>query len=92
MTPAARAVPTASERGAESEVAHKWATWLPSNLAKKIVFLTGKENFVLLGSQYLVKSSEPSKLLPRKKPPNSKGRETKRIGYLTPAFSGAHKW
>ena len=26
--PAAWGVPTALERGAESEVAHKWATWL----------------------------------------------------------------
>ena len=28
ITPAAWGVPTASERGAESEVAHAWATWL----------------------------------------------------------------
>ena len=28
ITPATRGVPTASERGAESEVAHKWARWL----------------------------------------------------------------
>ena len=28
MTPASWGVPTASERGAESEVAHKWARWL----------------------------------------------------------------
>ena len=28
VTPAALGVPTASERGAESEVAHKWARWL----------------------------------------------------------------
>ena len=28
ITPAAWGVPTASERGAESEVAHKWARWL----------------------------------------------------------------
>ena len=27
-TPAALGIPTASERGAESEVAHKWARWL----------------------------------------------------------------
>ena len=34
MIPAAWGVPTASERGAESEVAHKWARWLshPSRL------------------------------------------------------------
>ena len=28
VTPAVSGVPTASERGAESEVAHKWARWL----------------------------------------------------------------
>ena len=28
ITPTAWGVPTASERGAESEVAHKWARWL----------------------------------------------------------------
>ena len=28
MTPAAWGVPTASEQGAESEMAHKWARWL----------------------------------------------------------------
>ena len=28
ITPAVWGVPTASERGAESEVAHKWARWL----------------------------------------------------------------
>ena len=28
ITPAASAIPTASERGAKSEVAHKWARWL----------------------------------------------------------------
>ena len=28
ITPAASGIPNASERGAESEVAHKWARWL----------------------------------------------------------------
>ena len=28
ITPAAQGVPTASERGAKLEVAHKWARWL----------------------------------------------------------------
>ena len=60
---------------------------------KNIFFFTRKKNFFLLGSQYLVKSSEPSKLLPsKKKTPNSRGHATNRIGYLTAAFSGAHKW
>ena len=30
ITPAAWGVPTASKRGAESEVDHKWARWLPN--------------------------------------------------------------
>ena len=38
ITPAAWGAPTASERGAEAEVAHKWARWLPSNLVKKKTF------------------------------------------------------
>ena len=29
LTPAVSGSPTASERGAKSEVAHKWAKWLP---------------------------------------------------------------
>ena len=29
LTPAVSGVPTASQRGAKSEVAHKWANWLP---------------------------------------------------------------
>ena len=29
LTPAVSGIPAASERGAESEVAHKWANWLP---------------------------------------------------------------
>ena len=40
LTPAVSVIPSASERGAKSEVAHKWARWLPSNLVikKKFVF------------------------------------------------------
>ena len=40
MNTAAWQIPNASERGAESEVAHKWARWLPSNLVKKNFFFT----------------------------------------------------
>ena len=29
LTPAVSGIPTASQRGAKSEVAHKWAKWLP---------------------------------------------------------------
>ena len=61
ITPAAWGVRTASERGVESEVAHKWARWLPSILVKTESSVTRFRNlvkktiFVLLGSQYLVK-------------------------------------
>ena len=70
-------IPTASERGAESESAHKWARWLPSNLVKNILFFTRKKNLFLLCSQYLVKSSEPSKLLPSKTKSQLKGPRNK---------------
>ena len=32
LTPAVSGIPTAAERGAKSEVAHKWANWLPHPL------------------------------------------------------------
>ena len=43
ITPAASGVPTASERGAESEVAHKWARWLhnPCRLGGPHRFIAG---------------------------------------------------
>ena len=46
MTPAAWGVPTASERGAETEVAHKWARWLrnPYRLAGPHRFKDGGQN------------------------------------------------
>ena len=43
MAPAAWGVPTASKRGAESQVAHKWARWLPSKLVKKNFFSLGSD-------------------------------------------------
>ena len=46
ITPAALGVPTASERGAESEVAHKWARWLhhPCRLGGPHRFRAGGQN------------------------------------------------
>ena len=46
MTPAAWGVPTASQRGAESEVAHKWARWLhhPCRLGGPHRFRAGGQN------------------------------------------------
>ena len=43
ITPAAWGVPSASERGAESKVAHKWARWLhnPCRLGGPHRFTTG---------------------------------------------------
>ena len=47
ITPAAYAVPTASERGAQSEVAHKWARWLhnPCRLGDPHRFIAGTGRF-----------------------------------------------
>ena len=36
ITPAASGIPTALERGAKSEVAHKWARWLHDSAASGI--------------------------------------------------------
>ena len=43
LTPAASGIPTASERGAESEVAHLWARWLlnPCRLGGPLRFTAG---------------------------------------------------
>ena len=43
VTPAASGIPSASERGAKSEVAHKWARWLrhPSRLGDPLRFSAG---------------------------------------------------
>ena len=46
ITPAASGIPTASERGAKSEVAHKWARWLhhPCRLGDPHRFRAGGQN------------------------------------------------
>ena len=43
ITPAAWGIPSASERGAQSEVAHKWARWLhnPCRLGDPLRFRAG---------------------------------------------------
>ena len=43
IDPAASRIPTASERGANSEVAHKWARWLchPCRLGDPLRFRAG---------------------------------------------------
>ena len=46
ITPAARGVPTASEGGAESEMAHKWGRWLhnPCRLRRSPPLRSGGQN------------------------------------------------
>ena len=46
ITPAASGIPTASKRGAKSEVAHKWASWLhhPCRLGDPHRFKAGGQN------------------------------------------------
>ena len=46
LTPAASGIPSASERGAESEVAHLWARWLrnPCRLGGPLRFRAGGQN------------------------------------------------
>ena len=46
VTPAASEIPSASERGAKSEVAHKWARWLrhPCRLEDPLRFKAGGQN------------------------------------------------
>ena len=46
ITPAALGIPTVSERGAKSEVAHKWARWLhhPCRLGDPLRFRAGGQN------------------------------------------------
>ena len=43
ITPAPSGIPTASKRGAKSEVAHKWARWLhhPCRLGDPLRFTAG---------------------------------------------------
>ena len=62
LTPAVSGIPTAAERGAKSEVAHKWVRWLPSNLVikKKFVFTSllkpsKNKNFFFTRFENLVK-------------------------------------
>ena len=73
ITPAAWGVPTASERGAESEVAHKWARWLhnPCRLGVPTTSERGAESEVAA-----VRNGNLSFWGPRNK------------CYITPAFPG----
>ena len=92
MTPAALGVPTASERGAQSEVAHKWARWLhnPCHLGAPHRFRAG--GTIRCGPQVGKVATSP--LPPRGSPPLQSGGQNQKWptngqgGYITPAAWG----
>ena len=92
LTPAVSGIPTASERGAKSEVAHKWANWLPHpcRIQDPRRFRAGGK--IRSGPQVGKVATSP---LPyRGSPPLQSGGQNQKwptsgqIGYLTPAVSG----
>ena len=92
VTPAVSGIPTASERGAKSEVAHKWAKWLrhPCRLGDPHRFRARKK--MRSGPQVgkVATSPLPSRGSP---PPQSGGQNQKwpssgQSGQVTPAVSG----
>ena len=92
VTPAVSGIPTASERGAKSEVAHLWAKWLrhPCRLGDPHRFRAGGK----LKSGPQVGKVATSPLLSRGAPPLQSGGENQKwptceqSGYVTPAVSG----
>ena len=92
VTPAVSGTPTASERGAKSEVAHKWAKWLrhPCRLGDPRRFRAEGE----IRSGPLVGKVATSPLPSRGSPPlqgeggNQKWPTCGQSGYATPAVSG----
>ena len=92
LTPAVSGIPTASERGAKSEVAHKWAKWLPHpcRIGDPHRFRAGGK--IRSGPQMGKMATSP---LPyRRSPPlqsggqNQKWPRSGQSGYLSPAVSG----
>ena len=92
ITHAASGIPTASERGAKSEVAHKWARWLhqPCHLGDPHRFKAGGR--IRSGPQVGKVATSP--LPPRGSPPLQSGGQNQKWpihgqgGYITPAASG----
>ena len=92
ITPDASGIPTASERGAKSEVAHKWARWLhhPCRLGDPHRLKAGGK----IRSRPLMGKVATSPLPPRGSPPlHGRGRNQKwpihgQCGYINPAASG----
>ena len=92
LTPAVSGIPTASERGAKSEVAHKWAEWLPHpcRIGDPHRFKAGGK----MRSGPQVGKVATSPLPYRGSPPLQSGGQNQKwptsgqSGYLTPAVSG----
>ena len=92
VTPAVSGIPTASERGAKSEVAHKWGKWLrhPCHLGDPHRFTAGGK--IRSGPQ--VGKVATSTLPSRGSPPLQSGGQNQKwptswqSGYVTPAVSG----
>ena len=92
LTPAVSGIPAASERGAKSEVAHKWANWLPHPCRIGDPRRFRAEGKIRTGPQ--MGKSATSPLLYRGSPQLQRGGQNQKwhtsgqIGYLTPAVSG----
>ena len=92
VTPAVSWIPSASERGTKSEVAHKWARWLHHlcRLGDPHRFKAGDK----IRSGPLVGKVATSPLPPRGSPPLQSGGQNQKWpisgqgGYITPAASG----
>ena len=92
VTPAFSGIPTASERGAKSEVAHLWAKWLrhPRRLGDPHRFRAGGK--IISGPQLGKVATSP--LPSRGSPPLKSGGQNQtrpssgQSGYVTPAVSG----
>ena len=92
LTPAVSGIPTAAERGAKSEVAHKWAKWLPHPCRIGDPHRCRAGDKIRSGPQVGEMATSP---LPyRGSPPlqsggqNQKWSTSGQSGYLTPAVSG----
>ena len=93
LTPAVSGIPTAARRGAKSEVAHKWAKWLPHP------YRIGEPHHCRAGGKIRsgpqVGKVATSPLPYRGSPPLQSGGQNQKwptsgqIGYLTPAVSGS---
>ena len=92
LTPAVSAIPAAAERGAKSEVAHKWAKWLPHpcRIGNPRRCRAGGK----IRSSPQVGKVATSPLPYRESPPLQSGGQNQKwptsgqSGYLTPAVSG----